>query len=79
MAKNSGKKARKQMYQDVGYQTQSIQRVAAQKFPKLEPQSYRQEDYIEAINNKDIVSQFLPCPEPQFVLFPPSSKPFCTP
>jgi phosphate starvation-inducible PhoH-like protein len=55
MASNSGKKARNQMYKDVGYQTQPVQRVAAQKFPKLEPQSYRQEDYIEAIKNKDIV------------------------
>lgn len=55
MASNSGKKARKQqMYQDVGYQ-QPMQRAHVQKFPKLEPLSYRQEDYIEALNNKDII------------------------
>lgn len=54
MASNSGKKARKQMFQDVGYQ-QAPARVPAQKFPKLEPQSYRQEDYIEAIKESDIV------------------------
>lgn len=55
MASNSGKKARKQqMYQDVGYQ-QPTQRSHAQKFPKLEPLSYRQEDLIEAMNESPIV------------------------
>lgn len=40
---------------DVGYQQQPTQRVQTQKFPKLEAQSYRQEDYIQAIQTKDIV------------------------
>jgi phosphate starvation-inducible PhoH-like protein len=54
MASASGKKARKQMYDDMGFQPQQS-RVQAQKFTKLEPQSYRQEDYIQAIKEKDIV------------------------
>lgn len=53
MASNSGKKARKQMYEDMGGQV--VSRVSIQKFPKLEPKSYRQEDYIEAIRTKDVV------------------------
>lgn len=56
MASSSGKKARRQMYNDMG-QTDTLtqQRVQAQKFPKLEAQTYTQEDYIEAIQTKDIV------------------------
>lgn len=55
MASSSGKKARKQMYEDMGQYAPVQQRVHSQKFPKLEPQSYRQEDYLEAIKEKDIV------------------------
>jgi phosphate starvation-inducible PhoH-like protein len=57
MARSSGKKARsQQVYAETNQYTASpTSRVASQKFPKLEPQSYRQEDYIEAINSKDIV------------------------
>lgn len=54
MASSSGKKARKQMYEAVGYQ-QPVQQRATSKFPTLVPQSYRQEDYLEAIKEKDIV------------------------
>jgi phosphate starvation-inducible PhoH-like protein len=58
MATNSGKKARRinqqQMVQDMGYQSQA-ERKPAQRFPKLEPKSYRQQDYLDALNNKDIV------------------------
>lgn len=52
MASASGKKARKQMYDDMGHVPQ--ERVHIQKFPALVAQSYRQEDYIEAIRNKDV-------------------------
>lgn len=54
MATASGKKARKseQLYNEMGYQAPSKANV---KFPKLVPQSYRQQDYIEAIENKDII------------------------
>lgn len=56
MASSSGKKARNQMYSDMGqFDSAPQQRVQSQKFPKLEAQSYRQEDYIEAIQTKDIV------------------------
>lgn len=51
MATSSGKKQRKrqQLVQDMGYQN-PIDRKPAQKFPKLEPQTYRQQDYIDALN-----------------------------
>jgi phosphate starvation-inducible PhoH-like protein len=55
MASSSGKKARKQMYEDVGYQQQPTQRVQTQKFPKLVPKTYKQEDLLEAMETKDIV------------------------
>ncbi len=56
MATSSGKKARRttQMVQDMGYQSPA-DRKPAQKFPKLEAQTYRQQDYIDALNTKDIV------------------------
>lgn len=56
MATSSGKKQRKAdlMIQDMGYQS-PMDRKPAQKFPKLEPQTYRQQDYIDALNQKDIV------------------------
>jgi phosphate starvation-inducible PhoH-like protein len=54
MASASGKKARKQMYNDVGYQ-QETTRVATQKFPRLAPLTYAQEDLIDAMHNKPIV------------------------
>jgi phosphate starvation-inducible PhoH-like protein len=54
MASSSGKKARKQMYQDMGDNT-SYERKVVHKFPQLVSQSYKQEDYIEAIRTKDIV------------------------
>lgn len=43
------------MNEDVGYQQQPTQRVQTQKFPKLVPKTYKQEDYVEALINKDIV------------------------
>lgn len=53
-ARSSGKKARHQMYEDMGEFNPVPQRTT-QKFPKLEAKSYRQEDLIEALNQKDIV------------------------
>lgn len=52
--RNSGKRARKNetLYTDMGYQ--APQKVSV-KFPKLEAQTYRQQDYLDAIYNKDIV------------------------
>ena len=55
MASSSGKKARRQMYSDMGQTAIPQERTYIQEFPKLEAQSYRQEDYIEAIQTKDIV------------------------
>lgn len=55
MASATGKKARRQMYEDMGEYNPAPARVTSHKFPKLEPKSYRQEDYIEAIKGKDIV------------------------
>lgn len=54
--RNSGKRARKdtQMFDDMGYQPVQTQKTTM-KFPKLEPQSYRQQDYLDAIYNKDII------------------------
>lgn len=55
VSRNSGKKARKeQLYAEMGVESTHV-RFQAQNFPTLEPQSYRQEDYIEAIKTKDIV------------------------
>ena len=54
MASNSGKKARKQMYEDVGYR-QETTRISVQKFPKLAALTYAQEDLIDAMHNKPIV------------------------
>jgi phosphate starvation-inducible protein PhoH and related proteins len=53
MARNSGKKLRKEIYKELDQPSTS--RVQHSKFPTLVPQSYRQEDYIEAIKSKDIV------------------------
>ena len=53
MASTTGKRARKQMYEDMG--ETKYQKVHVQKFPVLTAQSYKQEDYIEAIKNKDVV------------------------
>jgi phosphate starvation-inducible PhoH-like protein len=52
--RNTGKRARRdeQMYNDMGFQ--APQKVNT-KFPKLEPKSYRQQDYLDAIVSKDIV------------------------
>lgn len=57
MATSSGKKQRKQqqMIQDMGYSQTPIDRKPAQRFPKLEPKSYRQQDYMDALNESDIV------------------------
>ena len=55
MSSSSGKKARKQqLYQDMGEYSQPNKPVA-KGFPKLEPQSYVQQDYIDAMRSKDIV------------------------
>lgn len=53
MASSSGKKARRQMYQDI--EGSNSPRVSSQKFPKLVPKTYKQEDLIEAMNTKDVV------------------------
>ncbi len=42
------------MYNDMGYTDQGS-RVVSQKFPKLTPKTYKQEDLWHAMNNKDIV------------------------
>lgn len=42
------------MYSDVGYQ-QETTRTSVQKFPKLAPLTYAQEDLIDAMHNKPIV------------------------
>lgn len=57
MATSSGKKQRKQqaMIHDMGYSQTPIDRKPAQRFPKLEPKSYRQQDYMDALNESDIV------------------------
>lgn len=57
MARNSGKKARRVAAYDnnAQYGQQSTPSRASVKFPSLVPQSYRQEDYLEAIREKDIV------------------------
>lgn len=55
MATSTGKKARKATdYENLGYQTAAPKRATV-KFPQLAPKTYRQEDYLEAITNKDIV------------------------
>lgn len=53
MASASGKRARKQAYEGTFERRQD--KSNAQKFPTLVAQSYRQEDYIEAIQTKDVV------------------------
>ena len=57
MATSSGKKQRRQqvMTQDMGYSQTPIDRKQTQKFPKLEPKSYRQQDYMDAIVESDVV------------------------
>lgn len=57
MATSSGKKQRKQqqLVLDMGYSQTPIDRKPAQRFPKLEPKSYRQQDYMDALNESDIV------------------------
>lgn len=52
--RNTGKRARKdeQIFNDMGYKAPARLQV---KFPKLEPKSYRQQDYLDAIVEKDIV------------------------
>lgn len=54
MASSSGKKARSQMYQDMG-QVTIPDRRHTQKFPKLVGKTYKQEDLINAMETKDIV------------------------
>lgn len=44
---SSSKKARKQ--------SQDYSREVAQQFPKLVPQTYKQEDYLDAIDKKDVI------------------------
>jgi len=53
MARNSGKKARRT--QQVPATVQQQQQRYSPKFPVLQPQSYKQEDYLDAIKTKDIV------------------------
>ena len=54
MATNSGKRARRETRdQFVGYDTQPIKSLG--KIPKLVPQSYVQQDYLDAIESKDII------------------------
>lgn len=53
MARNSGKKARRT--QQVPQAVQQQQQRYSPKFPVLQPQTYKQEDYLEAIKTKDIV------------------------
>jgi phosphate starvation-inducible PhoH-like protein len=53
MARNSGKKARR--VQQVPQVVQQQQHRYSPKFPTLQPQTYKQEDYLEAIKTKDIV------------------------
>lgn len=54
MATNSGKRARRESREQFsGYDAQPTK--AAQKFPKLEPKSYVQQDYLDAIQEKDII------------------------
>jgi len=57
MATSSGKKQRRQlvMVQEMGYSQTPIDRKQTQKFPKLEPKSYRQQDYMDAIVESDVV------------------------
>jgi len=55
MARNSGKKSRNQQTYNKGSDDTPASRATIQRFPKLEPQSYRQEDYIDAIRSKDII------------------------
>jgi phosphate starvation-inducible PhoH-like protein len=55
MASTTGKKSRRQMYADMGQSDTPQERSYIQKFPKLEPKTYAQEDYIEAIQSKSIV------------------------
>lgn len=52
MATNTGKKARRS--KEEGYATESAIRLNHH-FPKLNALSYRQQDYIDAINTKDVV------------------------
>lgn len=55
MASSSGKKARRsQMYEDMGVVPQAPPKNM-QRIPKLVPQSYVQQDFMDAINSKDIV------------------------
>lgn len=57
MAVTTGKKARKQGQASNLYQIEEYMppHKINGKFPRLEPKSYRQQDYLEAICNKDIV------------------------
>lgn len=59
MATSSGKKARKatqnQMVQDMGGYQNVVDRKPAQRFTKLDPKSYRQQDYMDAIQESDVV------------------------
>jgi len=56
MASSSGKKARRsQMFEDMGVVSPTAPPKNMQRIPKLVPQSYVQQDFIDAINSKDIV------------------------
>lgn len=55
MASSSGKKARRQMYDDMGHTAAPQERTYIQKFPKLTPKTYKQEDLLEAMNEKTVV------------------------
>jgi len=56
MASSSGKKARRsQMFEDMGVVSSTAPPKNMQRIPKLVPQSYVQQDFIDAINSKDIV------------------------
>lgn len=55
MATSTGKKARKATdYENLGFQTAAPKRATV-KFPQLVPKTYKQEDYIQAMNERDIV------------------------
>lgn len=56
MATSSGKKARRtnQMVQDMGYQG-IVDKKATQRFPKIEAKTYRQQDYMDAMKESDVV------------------------
>ena len=56
MARNSGKKSRRETtFSNEPSYTPTTNRVNISKFPKLEPKTYAQEDYAQALEEKSIV------------------------